>query len=85
MLDSADQIGQERTTNDGPIIPRATDFAQWYQDIIAAAELVDQAPVRGCYILRPNGYFKCFHTEPDPAWDKTQECKRSTPTAEEHQ
>ena len=50
-------IGQERTTNDGPIIPRATDFAQWYQDIIAAAELVDQAPVRGCYILRPNGYF----------------------------
>ncbi|NDE06852.1 MAG: proline--tRNA ligase, partial [Chloroflexi bacterium] len=57
MLDSADQIGQERTTNDGPIIPRATDFAQWYQDIIAAAELVDQAPVRGCYILRPNGYF----------------------------
>ena len=57
MLDSADQIGQERTTNDGPIIPRATDFAQWYQDIIAAAELVDQAPVRGCYIRRPNGYF----------------------------
>ena len=57
MLDSADQIGQERTTNDGPIVPRATDFAQWYQDIIAAAELVDQAPVRGCYILRPNGYF----------------------------
>ncbi|NBT93866.1 MAG: proline--tRNA ligase, partial [Chloroflexi bacterium] len=46
MLDSADQIGQERTTND-----------EWYQDIIAAAELVDQAPVRGCYILRPNGYF----------------------------
>ncbi|NBX45640.1 MAG: proline--tRNA ligase, partial [Chloroflexi bacterium] len=39
------------------MIPRATDFAQWYQDIIAAAELVDQAPVRGCYILRPNGYF----------------------------
>jgi prolyl-tRNA synthetase len=57
MLDNADQIGQERTTTDGPIVPRTTDFAQWYQDIIAAAELVDQAPVRGCYILRPNGYF----------------------------
>ncbi len=57
MLDQTEQIGQERTTNDGPIVPRATDFAQWYQDIIAAAELVDQAPVRGCYILRPNGYF----------------------------
>lgn len=57
MLDQADQIGQERTTTGGPIVARATDFAQWYQDIIAEAELVDQAPVRGCYILRPNGYF----------------------------
>jgi prolyl-tRNA synthetase len=57
MLDQTDHIGQERATNDGPIVARATDFAQWYQDIIAAAELVDQAPVRGCYILRPNGYF----------------------------
>ena len=43
MLDQADQIGQERTTTGGPIVPRATDFAQWYQDIIAEAELVDQA------------------------------------------
>jgi len=41
---------------DGPITPRAQDYPQWYQDIIAAAELVDQAPVRGCWILRPNGY-----------------------------
>ena len=41
---------------EGPITPRAADYAQWYQDIIAAAELVDQAPVRGCWILRPNGY-----------------------------
>src|SRR5919108_540161 len=41
---------------DGPITPRAADFAQWYQDVIAAADLVDQAPVRGCFILRPNGY-----------------------------
>jgi prolyl-tRNA synthetase len=41
---------------EGPITPRATDFAQWYQDVVGAAELLDQAPVRGCWILRPNGY-----------------------------
>jgi prolyl-tRNA synthetase len=41
---------------EGPITPREQDYPQWYQDIIAAAELVDQAPVRGCWILRPNGY-----------------------------
>lgn len=46
----------EQQGADGPITPRASDYAQWYQDIIAAAELVDQAPVRGCWILRPNGY-----------------------------
>ncbi len=32
------------------------DFAQWYQDIIYQAELVDQAPVRGCFIIRPYGW-----------------------------
>jgi prolyl-tRNA synthetase len=47
----------EQQGADGPITSRASDYAQWYQDIIAAAELVDQAPVRGCWILRPNGYF----------------------------
>src|SRR5919198_1075976 len=42
--------------SEGPITPRAVDYAQWYQDALAAADLVDQAPVRGCWILRPNGY-----------------------------
>ena len=32
------------------------DFAQWYQDIIYAAELVDESPVRGCYVIRPYGW-----------------------------
>lgn len=29
------------------------DFAQWYQDVVYAAELVDETPVRGCYVIRP--------------------------------
>src|SRR3954463_14318367 len=38
------------------ITPRATDFAQWYTDIINHAKLADYSPVRGCMVLRPNGY-----------------------------
>lgn len=38
------------------ITPRAQDFAQWYSDIITHAKLADYSPVRGCLVLRPNGY-----------------------------
>ncbi|MDH5560866.1 MAG: proline--tRNA ligase [Deltaproteobacteria bacterium] len=38
------------------ITPRATNFPQWYQDVIAAGELADNSPVRGCMVIRPNGY-----------------------------
>lgn len=34
----------------------ATDFAQWYQEIVHQAELADHAPVRGCMVIRPYGY-----------------------------
>ncbi len=32
-----------------------TDFAQWYQEVIYQAELVDESPVRGTMIVRPYG------------------------------
>ena len=32
------------------------DFAQWYTDVVKKAELIDYSSVRGCMILRPNGY-----------------------------
>jgi prolyl-tRNA synthetase len=35
---------------------RATDFSAWYNEIIARAELADYSPVRGCMVIRPNGY-----------------------------
>ncbi len=38
------------------ITPRAVDYAQWYVDIVRAAKLADYSPVRGCMIIRPNGY-----------------------------
>jgi prolyl-tRNA synthetase len=35
---------------------RASDFSAWYNEIIARAELADYSPVRGCMVIRPNGY-----------------------------
>ena len=31
------------------------DFAQWYQEVIYEAELVDKSPIRGCFVIRPYG------------------------------
>jgi prolyl-tRNA synthetase len=35
---------------------RAADFSAWYNEVIARAELADYSPVRGCMVIRPNGY-----------------------------
>ena len=35
---------------------RLDDYAQWYLDVIKAAKLADYAPVKGCMVIRPEGY-----------------------------
>jgi len=46
------------------ITARAEDYSRWYSDVIAAAELAEHAPVKGCMIIRPNGY---------AIWEKMQQ------------
>jgi prolyl-tRNA synthetase len=38
------------------ITARAADYSQWYLDIVKKAGLSDNSPVRGCMIIKPNGY-----------------------------
>jgi len=45
-----------RTLMAEKITPRAQDFSEWYQDVVAAARLADHSPVKGCMVIRPNGY-----------------------------
>src|SRR5436309_6614133 len=46
------------------ITKRSEDYSRWYTDVIAAAELAEYAPVKGCMIIRPNGY---------AIWEKMQQ------------
>lgn len=45
------------------ITSRAEDYSQWYLDVIDAASLAENSPVKGCMIIKPYGY---------ALWEKTQ-------------
>ncbi len=38
------------------ITNREDDYSQWYLDIVKEAKLADHSPVRGCMVIRPNGF-----------------------------
>ncbi len=42
--------------NETGITPRDTDYSQWYLDVIAAGQLADYSPVKGCIVFRPHGF-----------------------------
>lgn len=42
--------------DDKALTTRAADFSAWYNELIIKAELADYSPVRGCMVIRPNGY-----------------------------
>jgi prolyl-tRNA synthetase len=46
----------ETRTQAKALTTRAADFSAWYNEVIARAELADYSPVRGCMVIRPNGY-----------------------------
>ena len=42
--------------DDKKLTTRAADFSAWYNEVVLRAELADYSPVRGCMVIRPNGY-----------------------------
>ncbi len=55
------------------ITPREKNFPQWYQDVIAAGQLADHAPVKGCMVIRPDGYaiWEAMHEHLDRRFKET--------------
>jgi len=35
---------------------RAEDYPEWYQQVIKAADMAENSPVRGCMVIKPWGY-----------------------------
>ena len=35
---------------------REGDFAAWYQEVIAEADMAEESGVRGCMVIKPWGY-----------------------------
>src|SRR5512133_2884283 len=42
--------------DDKKLTTRAADFSAWYNEVVLRAEMADYSPVRGCMVIRPNGY-----------------------------
>ncbi len=40
----------------GITVKRDKDFSEWYTQVILKADLADYSPVKGCMIIKPNGY-----------------------------
>ena len=35
---------------------REEDYPEWYQQVVKAADLAENTPVRGCMVIKPWGY-----------------------------
>src|SRR5262245_52959303 len=44
---------------------RSENYAEWYQQVIKAADLAESSPVRGCMVIKPWGYGLWENTQRD--------------------
>lgn len=38
------------------ITKRSDDYSQWYIDVVLKGDMADYSPVKGCMVIKPNGY-----------------------------
>ena len=48
--------GNAPVKDENKITSRAEDYSKWYLDIVARAGLAENSDVRGCMVIKPNGY-----------------------------
>ncbi|MCB9989181.1 MAG: proline--tRNA ligase [Rhodospirillales bacterium] len=50
------QAQQKKNTRTAITPTREENFPEWYQQVIKAADMAENSPVRGCMIIKPYGY-----------------------------
>ena len=50
------QQGGGKKKNDLALPTREADFSGWYNELVQRAKLADSSDVKGCMVIRPNGY-----------------------------
>src|SRR5947207_6745047 len=49
-------MAQTKTPSNAISPTRSEDYAEWYQQVVRAADLAETSPVRGCMVIKPWGY-----------------------------
>ncbi len=49
-------MAKKDTPSTGITPTRNEDYAEWYQQVVQAADLAETSPVRGCMVIKPWGY-----------------------------
>jgi len=52
----ADAKAKPAAKDENKITTRAENYSDWYQEIVYRAGLADNSDVRGCMVIKPNGY-----------------------------
>jgi prolyl-tRNA synthetase len=50
------QKGNQPVKDENKITSRAENYSEWYLDIVRRAQLAENSDVRGCMVIKPNGY-----------------------------
>src|SRR6476660_9704484 len=56
MADQKGKGNQPPAKDEKKITTRMDDYGGWYLDIVKRAELAENSDVRGCMVIKPNGY-----------------------------
>jgi prolyl-tRNA synthetase len=56
MADQKGKGSQPAAKDDKKITTRAENYSQWYLDIVDRAALAEHSGIKGCMVIKPNGY-----------------------------
>lgn len=56
MTAQAQKMDQRKNSRTAISPTREENFPEWYQAVVKAADMVENAPVRGCWVIKPYGY-----------------------------